>query len=226
MLSNNHLGHSVYSTSTRIDILPLFDRKYNRLLDVGCSTGNTGAWLKKVGLCDWVTGVEPFQATAAVARGKLDIVIEQPIEIALNCLQDESFDCILCLDVLEHLIDPWQVVEGLTKKLCNGGVLITSIPNVRHVEVLFNLVVKGRFQYQSSGLLDQTHLRFFTHHSAAEMVQTPSLKREVVCGLLGEKSKFLNKISLGLFRHMLYAQYLMRSRKVASDIQFNALIES
>jgi 2-polyprenyl-3-methyl-5-hydroxy-6-metoxy-1,4-benzoquinol methylase len=220
MQLNNHLGHSAYSTSTRIDIFPLFDQKYNRVLDVGCSTGNTGAWLKQVGLCDWITGVEPFKVTAAVARGKLDHVIEQPIESALDFLQNESFDCILCLDVLEHLVDPWQVVEDLAKKLRKGGVLITSIPNIRHVEILFNLVVKGRFQYQSSGILDHTHLRFFTHHSAAELVQTSSLKREVVRGLLVSKSRLLNQISLGLFQHALYAQYLMRSRKVISNIQY------
>lgn len=210
-------GHQIYSDSTRTDILPLLDKAYARVLDVGCSTGNTGALLKRQGLCEWVTGVEPFPATAAMARNQLDQVIEKPIEAALIELPDHSFDGILCLDVLEHLVDPWQVVDQLSTKLRAGGVLITSIPNVRHIEVLFNLLIRGRFEYTTSGILDQTHLRFFTRQSAADLVQTPQLQLETSQGLLGPKSKMLHRLSLGLTKHLLYSQYLMRSRKVHPD---------
>ena len=61
-------GHDTYATSTRADILPLVDRRYPHVLDVGCSAGNTGALLKERGLCERVTGIEPFAATAALAR--------------------------------------------------------------------------------------------------------------------------------------------------------------
>lgn len=208
-------GHDTYATSTRADILPLVDRRYPHVLDVGCSAGNTGALLKARGLCERVTGIEPFAATAALARHKLDHVIEKPVEAALDDIPDLSVDCILCLDVLEHLVDPWATVERLSTKLKPGGAFITSVPNVRHVQVLFNLLVRGRFRYTDSGILDRTHLRFFTRESALALMQTQSLAIEQSSGLLGPLSKGLNTASLGLFKDLLIGQYLMRSRKAA-----------
>lgn len=208
-------GHDAYAGSLRTDILPLIDRPYAHVLDVGCSAGNTGALLKERGLCERVTGVEPFAATAALARDKLDHVIEKPVETALDDLPDLSVDCILCLDVLEHLVDPWATVERLSTKLRPGGAFITSVPNVRHVEVLFNLVVRGRFHYTDSGILDRTHLRFFTRESALGLMQTPRLTLEQSSGLLGPMSQRLNAVSLGLFNDLLVGQYLMRSRKTS-----------
>lgn len=206
-------GHDAYAASTRTDILPLMDRRYPHVLDVGCSAGNTGALLKERGLCELVTGIEPFATTAALARHKLDWVIEKPVEAALDDIADQSVDCILCLDVLEHLIDPWTTVERLSTKLKPGGAFITSVPNVRHVQVLFNLVVRGRFRYTDSGILDRTHLRFFTRESAMALVQTRNLCVEQSSILLGPLSKSLNTASLGLFKDLLISQYLMRSRK-------------
>lgn len=208
-------GHDAYAGSLRTDILPLIDRPYAHVLDVGCSAGNTGALLKERGLCDRVTGVEPFAATATLARLKLDHVIEKPIEAALDTLDDASVDCILCLDVLEHLVDPWATVERLSTKLKTGGAFITSVPNVRHVQVLFNLLVRGRFRYTDSGILDRTHLRFFTRESALALMQTPCLTIEQSTGLLGPMSKGLNTASLGIFKDLLVGQYLVRSRKTA-----------
>lgn len=208
-------GHDAYAGSMRTDILPLIDRPYAHVLDVGCSAGNTGALLKERGLCERVTGVEPFAATAVLARRKLDHVIEKPVETALDELPDLSVDCILCLDVLEHLVDPWATVEHLSRKLKPGGAFITSVPNVRHVQVLFNLLVRGRFRYTDSGILDRTHLRFFTRESALALMQTPRLTLEHSTGLLGPLSKGLNTASLGLFKDVLVGQYLMRSRKTA-----------
>lgn len=207
-------GHDAYASSTRTDILHLVDRSYPRVLDVGCSAGNTGALLKERGLCEHVTGVEPFAATAALARQKLDHVIEKPIEAALDELAEASVDCILCLDVLEHLVDPWTTVERLSTKLKPGGAFITSVPNVRHVEVLFNLLVRGRFRYTDSGILDRTHLRFFTRETALSLMQTNSLTLEQTEGLVGPMSSRLNAVSLGIFKDLLIGQYMMRSRKV------------
>ena len=67
-------GHLLYSHSIRSDILPLIDRKYSNVLDVGCSSGNTGVMLKEHGLCNHVIGIEPFEATAKIAKKRLDRV--------------------------------------------------------------------------------------------------------------------------------------------------------
>jgi 2-polyprenyl-3-methyl-5-hydroxy-6-metoxy-1,4-benzoquinol methylase len=208
-------GHETYSVSMRTDILPLFDRKYARVLDVGCSTGNTGVMLKENNLCDWVTGIELFEETAKVAKTRLDEVIVGPVEGALTQIDDKSLDCILCLDVLEHLVDPWSVIESLGKKVKPGGIIICSIPNIRHVSVLFNLMVRGRWQYTDSGILDRTHLRFFTKESCYQLASVTNFKVEEIRGHIGPKSRILNFLSLGILRNFWFGQYLTRSRKTA-----------
>ena len=187
-------GHEIYSASLRTDILPLFDRPYSRVLDVGCSTGNTGVMLKGRGLCDWVSGIELFEETAKVAKTRLDQVIVGPVEIALDEVADQSFDCILCLDVLEHLVDPWSVLAQLAQKLRVGGIIICSIPNIRHISVLFHLIIRGRWQYTDSGILDRTHLRFFTKDSCHQIVSIKGFDVEEMRGRIGSKSKILNYV--------------------------------
>ena len=208
-------GHQAYSASMREDVLPLFDRKYSQVLDVGCSTGNTGVMLKERNLCDFVTGVEPFEATAAIAKQRLGRVIEGSIENAIHEIDDESIDCVLCLDVLEHLVDPWKVIEELGRKVKVGGVLICSLPNIRHVSILFNLLVLGKWTYTESGILDRTHLRFFTRDSTYTLAAIDGFKVEEMKGNLGSKSRILNFLTLGILKDFLIGQHQMRSRKVA-----------
>lgn len=208
-------GHSLYSHSIRSDILPLIDRKYSHVLDVGCSSGNTGVMLKECGLCDYVIGIEPFAATAQIAKKKLDKVLQDSIENAIHEIPDESLDCILCLDVLEHLIDPWKVSQDLGKKLKKDGVMILSIPNIRHISVIFNLVFLGRWHYEDAGILDRTHLRFFTKKSITELSQINGFQLEQMRGHIGKKSKILNTLTFGVFRNFFYGQYQTRIRKLA-----------
>jgi len=207
--------HTVYSASMRVDILPLFDRPYARVLDIGCSTGNTGVMLKERGLCQWVSGVELFEETASIARTRLDHVVVSPIEEALEQIADQSFDCILCLDVLEHLVDPWRVLEQLSKKLKPQGVLITSIPNIRHVSVLFKLFLLGRWTYTDSGILDRTHLRFFTKQSVLSLLDLPQLHLEKVSHLVSRRLRWAHWLSAGMLSGFLTSQYLTRSRKLS-----------
>jgi 2-polyprenyl-3-methyl-5-hydroxy-6-metoxy-1,4-benzoquinol methylase len=207
--------HTVYSASMRVDILPLFDRPYARVLDIGCSTGNTGVMLKERGLCQWVSGVELFEQTASIARTRLDHVVVSPIEEALEQIADQSFDCILCLDVLEHLVDPWRVLEQLSKKLKPQGVLITSIPNIRHVSILLKLFLLGRWTYTDSGILDRTHLRFFTKQSVLSLLDLPQLHLEKVSYLVSRRLVWAHWLSAGMLSGFLTSQYLTRSRKLS-----------
>jgi 2-polyprenyl-3-methyl-5-hydroxy-6-metoxy-1,4-benzoquinol methylase len=211
-------GHETYSVSLRTDILPLVDRKYSQVLDVGCSTGNTGVMLKDHGLCDYVTGIELFEETAKVAKTRLDVVIVGSVESALDKVQDQSMDCILCLDVLEHLVDPWSVIKRLGTKVKSDGIIICSIPNIRHVSVLFNLIVRGQWRYTDSGMLDRTHLRFFTKDSCYQLANLEGFAVEEIHGHIGPKSRALNYLSLGIFRNFLFGQYLTRSRKSPNKV--------
>lgn len=206
--------HAVYGASMRADILPLFDRPYARVLDIGCSAGNTGVLLKERGLCQWVTGVELFEQTAKIARTRLDQVITGSVESALDQIENQSFDCILCLDVLEHLIDPWVVVNALSQKLKVGGILICSIPNIRHFSIALRLLICGRWNYTDSGILDRTHLRFFTKSTCEQLLDLPGFELESIGGHIAPTSKPISYASLGLLNDLLIGQYLTRSRKI------------
>src|SRR5262249_61533457 len=72
------------------------------------------------------------------------------------------FDCIICADVLEHVLDPERTLSVLLRALAPGGALVASIPNIRHQEIVIDLLVHGRWRYQPSGILVATHLRLFT----------------------------------------------------------------
>ena len=82
-----------------------------------------------------------------------------------------SLDLILCLDVLEHLVDPWSVVKRLSPLLAPNGRLVVCVPNVRNWKFVANLLFRGDFTYRDAGLLDRTHLRFFVRQTAVELAE-------------------------------------------------------
>jgi len=88
---------------------------------------------------------------------------------------DHKFDVILALDVLEHLVDPWRVVRSISKLLTPEGVLIVSVPNLRHKSVIKDLVFHNEFRYTDAGILDRTHLRFFVRRTAIELCESGGL---------------------------------------------------
>jgi len=91
----------------------------------------------------------------------------------------ERFDCIIFNDVLEHMVDPWAVVTQTKEFLTEQGSVVASIPNIRHVSVLRRLVLRGEWRYTDYGLLDRTHLRFFTRESILEMFRTAGYAVEI-----------------------------------------------
>ena len=152
-----------YYTYSRPDIQRLVPQDARRILDIGCAAGALGHALKqKTGAEVW--GVEYVPEAAALAAERLDRVLTGKIEDVLPQLPDTFFDVIICADVLEHLIDPWQVLSCLRGKLAAGGKVVASIPNVRHWSVIKGLL-EGSWRYEEAGILDRNHLRFFTWHS-------------------------------------------------------------
>lgn len=166
---------AAYFDNVRDEILPFFSHQLNTILEVGCGTGGTLAFLKERGLCRTTIGIELFPEAFEKAKATLDLGFCGDIETMSLPIRPGTIDAILCLDVLEHLIDPWQVIDKLTEFLAPTGFILTSIPNVRHVRVLLPLAMRGEWQYQNDGLLDKTHLRFFTKNSAIRMLSTPRL---------------------------------------------------
>lgn len=132
-------------------------------LDVGCWSGFAGRYVMTHHDVV-IDGVEPDAAMAAAAANVYRQVIQTPIEEALPRLVAErpgGYATILFLDVLEHLVDPDRILRDVHPLLAPGGRMLVSIPNVAHWSVRRELAM-GRWRYQPSGLLDETHLRFFT----------------------------------------------------------------
>lgn len=159
-----------YYSCTRPEIQQLVKPTARRILDVGCAVGMLGYELKQK-LDAEVWGVEFMPMAAKQAGKRLDRVLQGPIEKMLPLLPDGYFDTIIMADVLEHLTDPWQVLTDIRKKLATGGEIVASIPNVRYWSVVKSLL-EGRWQYEDAGILDRTHLRFFTKHDAVMLFET------------------------------------------------------
>ncbi len=133
------------------------------VLDVGCGRGALGGALKEERPGARVHGIEYVAEAAAVAATRLDDVIVADLDV-LEALPDhwEPFDAAICGDVLEHLRDPAHALRLLRDALAPDGVIVASIPNIKHWTVLYPLLVKDRFTYEDAGLLDRTHVHFFT----------------------------------------------------------------
>jgi SAM-dependent methyltransferase len=146
------------------------------VLDVGCGIGLNGAAARRTGAR--VTGIEIVPSSIARAQKVLDEVVSANIEDGASlrgALGDRRFDLILLADVLEHTQDPKAVLERLLSHLEEDGHVIVSLPNVAAWPVRFGLLA-GRFQYTASGILDDSHLRFFTRKTAVELVQSAGLE--------------------------------------------------
>jgi 2-polyprenyl-3-methyl-5-hydroxy-6-metoxy-1,4-benzoquinol methylase len=198
-----------YFEHSRQEIAPLLPAAPGRVLEVGCSSGATLAWLRARWPAAETVGVDGYEPIRDVLAQNADTAIIQNLEAPLPELG--RFDLVLALDILEHLTDPATVLQGLVSRLNPGGSVIVSVPNVGHVSILADLLLRRRFQYQDAGILDRTHLRFFTEESAVGLMNAAGLivQQGVVNGLSGRKSKLFNTLTLGLFRHYFAKQYIM-----------------
>ena len=144
-------------------------RDARRILDLGCASGALGAALKARQECH-VLGVERDPAYAARAQEHLDQVLVADLE-ALDVSHLPPVDCLVCGDVLEHLVDPWRVLAGAAALLPAGGTVVVSLPNVRYWETFWQLGVKGTWPRRTVGIYDGTHLRWFTLRDAHALLE-------------------------------------------------------
>jgi 2-polyprenyl-3-methyl-5-hydroxy-6-metoxy-1,4-benzoquinol methylase len=151
----------------------------SKVLDVGCHTGILGAALKERKQCE-VIGIDNDEVALRIAGERLDAVRRLELEEAgwsdtLSSLGFANFDVILFGDVIEHTRKPLDILTEARSLLTPGGKIIVSLPNVANLRVRLNLLV-GKFEYQESGILDRSHLRFFTRKSARELVRRAGYK--------------------------------------------------
>jgi 2-polyprenyl-3-methyl-5-hydroxy-6-metoxy-1,4-benzoquinol methylase len=159
-----HSSHSVI-------LARLGDGRGRRALDVGAADGFLSERLTSQG---WsVTALERDPTLAARARGRCKEVVVADLEAAPPLLSG-PFDAIVYGDVLEHLSDPRAVLVALDRTLAPGGTVIVSVPNVAHLWIRLSLLT-GRFDYADRGILDRTHLRFFTRRTLVAFLRDAGL---------------------------------------------------
>ncbi|HEY2477630.1 MAG TPA: class I SAM-dependent methyltransferase [Solirubrobacterales bacterium] len=160
-----------YFEFDRPELRELVPGEARRVLDVGCGAGALGAALREERGIE-VVGLELSPDAAARARDRLDAVVEADLD-QLDDLPFErgSFDAMVFGDVLEHLHDPHRLLRVLRPWLDDDGALVCSIPNVAHWSVVLPLLAQDRWPYADAGLLDRTHVHFFTLTEAELMLR-------------------------------------------------------
>ena len=189
----------VYYAIERIPLIAMLDRPAGRVLEIGCGSGLSLKYLKEHGALETV-GVEIRGDVADAAKniGGVDQVFN------LNFVDDDLpeslglFDTVIFSHVLEHFPDPNFILNKVKKHLAADARILIALPNIRHWSVLAPLIFRGAFSYTVSGILDHTHLRFFTKSSATEMLELNGY-RLLNCRLeiAGRKSKMLSAASFG-----------------------------
>ena len=201
-----------YFGNARVEIEPLLGPTAERVLEVGCGAGQTMHWLKQTGRAERGWGLELFESAALAAREHFEVVQVGDAEALIDSVfEGMQFDLILCLDVLEHMVDPWAFVRALRQLLAPGGRLVISVPNVRCLKVLLPLAFLGRWRYADDGILDRTHLRFFTREGALSMLSSTQWRVERCIGHrpAGSRLVMLHRMLLGLLPDLTAKQYLV-----------------
>jgi 2-polyprenyl-3-methyl-5-hydroxy-6-metoxy-1,4-benzoquinol methylase len=201
---------SSYYENARPDIVASLTPPLGAALDIGCGAGNVGAALRDAGATR-VVGIEVVGEQAQAARTLLDHVIAAPVEQALDQL-DERFDTILCLDVLEHLVDPSAVLRRLREVAMPGARLVISIPNARHLSLVWDLLVRGTFGYTEHGHRDNTHLRWFTRRDIVATVEQAGWRVQRVSHPALRRTKALDRLTRGRSTELTVGQWYVLAR--------------
>jgi 2-polyprenyl-3-methyl-5-hydroxy-6-metoxy-1,4-benzoquinol methylase len=146
----------------RKELVIFLPEKYERILEIGCGEGNFTHFLKQPYEA-W--GIEQNHDAAQIASKKMTKIMTGKYENFLSDLPDNYFDLVICNDVIEHMEDHDWFLNSIKKKMKPKGNLIGSVPNIRHITSLYELLIDKDWFYTDAGILDRTHLRFFTEKS-------------------------------------------------------------
>ena len=184
----------------------------SRVLDIGCGMGLLGNYLKKKYDC-WVEGIELIEEYQKKSSLVLNKAYFADIEVFDVRVVKNKFEYIIFSDSLEHLLNPDKVLLKIQPLLTANGKILLSVPNVRNFRVTFPLIINGKWDYQDEGLLDKTHLRFFTISSLTTLLNQSGYEVNKVFLDLPIQSKvgFLNLITFGIFKNHLTSHYFIEA---------------
>jgi len=172
---------ATYYSNINTELLEVCPTASN-VIEFGCGAGRFLEAYKQQNMDARCVGFEKFKAAAAEAKDRCDEVIVGDAEcdfLSNFGHKKESFDLIIYGDVLEHFLDPWAALSNHLEYLKPGGEVCACIPNAAHWSIIFELV-NGTFTYRDSGLLDRTHLRFFTKATIADMFTNAGLQVDIL----------------------------------------------
>lgn len=199
-----------YFSNARHDIVARLNTNgESAILELGCGAGGTGAAALAARKAGRYVGIELDSRAAAAARVRLTEVIEGNVEALDLTPMTGSFDALIISEVLEHLVDPWRVLPKLIACVRPGGQIFASSPNVAQWKVIRSLI-RGRFDYEQSGLMDQTHLRWFTPASYRALFEGAGARTVDVQALVppAPRTRLLNRLTGHRFEHLFTRQIM------------------
>lgn len=195
-------------------------KQFDAVLDIGCANGRTCRTFKARFDTKLYVGIELVEEAANKASEHVDrVIIGDLAEMIDNgdlCgLNEMTYDVILCLDVLEHFAEPWKILTEIRKWLSPGGQLITSVPNAGNRYVVSKLI-NDSFEYEERGLLDVTHLRFFTRHTISKVLSATGFKvvhEQPLFDAMPLKHRLFNFFTFNRYKSLFIKQHLSISEK-------------
>ena len=201
-----------FSNARRDYVSELPPETGTKILEIGCGGGATGALALQEKKCSVYCGVELSPSAAERARGKITQVVAGDVEKIELPWAPGTFDVLILSEVLEHLVDPWAVLKKLRPLIKSGGRVLASSPNVAHYKTLL-MLFRGNWMLTDSGLMDRTHLRWFTPISYRELFESSGFQVDLVRTLtpLTRKRCVANLLTLGRLEHLFIVQIDLRA---------------
>lgn len=202
-----------YYQNYRGEMKPLLPTHYSRVLEIGCGEGY---FRDNLSIEHEYWGVEPTAEIANRATERLDKVLIGTYEEVANHIPSGYFDLVICNDVIEHMTDHDRFLQAIKSKMKEGGCLVASIPNVRHILNLFEVLVKKDWEYKNEGILDRTHFRFFTKKSLQRIIAENGYQSDQFIGINAYradsfiKGVFAYFVILGLGQDTRFLQFGIR----------------
>ncbi len=203
-----------YYLSSRPELMKYIPKTAVTFLDVGCGAGNFGKEIKKRDNAV-VWGVEYDKKSSDKAKKVLNKVLNGDIAEVYSQLPDGYFDCVFFNDVIEHLTDPAFALRQAKKKLKKGGIVVCSVPNLRFFPVLSQILFEKDFIYAKFGVVDETHLRFFTKKSIIRLFEDLNFEVLKIEGINKTKKfiyQIINLLVLNIMEDSFYQQFVIIAR--------------
>lgn len=205
-----------YYGDDRKEMIKYIPENAKNVLEAGCGKGVFASLIKEK--CNAkVYGVEKVPDVAAVAGKFLDKVYTGDYIEIVNKLSGNLFDCVVFNDVIEHMENPWDALIKTKNIMNDNGVIVASIPNFRYLPNMVEILYKKDFIYKDCGILDKTHLRFFTKSSIIKLFNDTGYEIVTIEGIrrYTKRIRFFifNLLSFGFFNDTQYLQFAVVAKK-------------